>query len=58
MRSAFKGNVAGLIIWSENMASISFGREKQKQFLKYSLHIFRESLMKNYGDAEMERVAS
>ncbi|PCJ00652.1 MAG: DNA polymerase III subunit delta' [Flavobacteriales bacterium] len=58
MRSAFKGNVAGLIIWSENMANISFGREKQKQFLKYSLHIFRESLMKNYGDAEMERVAS
>ena len=58
MRSAFTGKVDGLITWSENMASASFGREKQKQFLKYSLHVFRESLMQNYGDAEMERVAS
>lgn len=57
MRSAFTGKVDGLISWSENMASAAFGREKQKQFLNYSLHIFRESLMKNYGDAEMERIA-
>lgn len=55
MRSAFKGEVAGLIEWSENMASTSFGREKQKQFLAYALHLFRESLIKNYGDPEMER---
>jgi DNA polymerase-3 subunit delta' len=58
MRSAFKGEVAGLITWSENMASTSFGREKQKQFLKYALHLFRESLIKNYGDPEMERTAN
>ncbi|MGB0887973.1 MAG: ATP-binding protein [Vicingaceae bacterium] len=58
MRSAFTGKVDGLIEWSENMASTAFGREKQKQFLKYSLHVFRESLMRNYGDAEMERVAN
>jgi len=58
MRSAFKGNVAGLITWSENMASAAFGREKQKQFLKYALHLFRESLIKNYGDPEMERTAN
>jgi len=58
MRSAFKGEVAGLITWSENMASTSFGREKQKQFLKYALYLFRESLIKNYGDPEMERTAN
>lgn len=58
MRSAFTGKVDGLIAWSENMASAAFGREKQKQFLKYSLHVFRESLMSNYGHSEMERVAS
>ncbi len=58
MRSAFTGKVDGLIAWSENMASTTFGREKQKQFLKYSLHVFRESLMSNYGDSEMGRVAS
>jgi DNA polymerase-3 subunit delta' len=58
MRSAFTGKVDGLITWSENMASVAFGREKQKQFLKYALHICRESLMRNYGDAEMERLAN
>lgn len=58
MRSAFKGEVAGLITWSENMASAAFGREKQKQFLKYALHLFRESLIKNYGDPEMERTTN
>ncbi len=58
MRSAFTGKVDGLIAWSENMASTAFGREKQKQFLNYSLHVFRESLMQNYGDAEMTRLAS
>jgi DNA polymerase-3 subunit delta' len=58
MRSAFTGKVDGLITWSENMASTAFGREKQKQFLKYALHVCRESLMRNYGDTEMERVAN
>lgn len=57
MRYAFKANVLGLINWSEEIAATSFGREKQKQFLKYGLHLFRESLIKNYGDNEMERVA-
>ncbi|PCJ28585.1 MAG: DNA polymerase III subunit delta' [Flavobacteriales bacterium] len=57
MRSTFKANVPELIIWSEEIAKTSFGREKQKQFLKYGLHLFRESLIKNYGNSEMERVA-
>lgn len=57
MRSAFKGNVPGLITWSEEIAKTAFGREKQKQFLKYALHLFRESLIKNYGASEMERIA-
>lgn len=57
MRSAFKGDVAGLITWTEQIALSSFGREKQKQFLKYGLHLFRESLMANYGDNSLGRVA-
>lgn len=57
MRSAFKGDVAGLITWTEQIALASFGREKQKQFLKYGLHLFRESLMTNYGDNSLNRVA-
>ena len=58
MRSAFKGDVAGLIAWSENMASTAFGREKQKQFLSYSLHLFRESLVQNYGSADLGRTTN
>jgi DNA polymerase-3 subunit delta' len=57
MRSAFIADVAALIICSEEIAKVSFGREKQKQFLNYSLHIFRESLIKNYGSSNLERVA-
>lgn len=58
MRGAFKGDVPALITWSEEIAKPSYGRETQKQFLKYALHLFRESLIKNYGAEEMERVAS
>ena len=58
VRAAFKGNVPALIVWSEEIAKTSFGREKQKQFLQYALHVFRESLIKNYGNSEMERIAN
>jgi DNA polymerase III subunit delta' len=58
MRSAFKGDVPGLIHWTEEIASTSFGREKQKQFLNYGLHVFRESLITNYGNDELSRVTN
>lgn len=57
MRSAFKADVPGLIDWTENMARTSFGREKQKQFLKYSLHLFRECLIQNYAQDNLNRMA-
>ncbi len=53
MRSAFVGNVPGLIGWTDEMAKI--GREKQKQFLIYGLHLFRESLIMNYGDVALSK---
>ncbi|NCP45398.1 MAG: DNA polymerase III subunit delta [Flavobacteriales bacterium CG18_big_fil_WC_8_21_14_2_50_32_9] len=53
MRSAFVGNVPGLIEWTDEIAKI--GREKQKQFLIYGLHLFRESLIMNYGDAALSK---
>ena len=58
MRAAFKANVPALIEWSEEIAQTSFGREKQKQFLNYCLHIFRESLIQNYGDETLNRIAA
>lgn len=33
--------------WSEDMASSSFGRERQKDFLNYSQHMIRENFIKN-----------
>lgn len=53
MRSAFVGNVPGLIDWTDEIAKI--GREKQKQFLIYGLHLFRESLIMNYGDNSLSK---
>ncbi len=57
MRSAFQADVPSLISWTDEVAKSSFGRERQKQFLKYCLHVFRESLMSNYGDVELNRIA-
>jgi len=56
MRMGFKGDVSGLISYSDEISKI--GREKQKQFLNYSLHIFRESLIRNYADDSLNRVSS
>ncbi len=57
MRAAFKADVATLIKWTDEIAKPSFGREKQRQFLDYSLHIFRESLITNYGSSDLGRIA-
>src|SRR5690606_6260849 len=56
MRSAFVGNVPGLIEWTDEMAKT--GREKQKQFLNYALHLIRESLIMNYGNSSLAKQTS
>lgn len=55
MRMGFKGDVIGLIQFSEELSKI--GREPQMQFLNYALHIFRESLIQNYGDDSLVRTS-
>ncbi len=45
MRLAWVPDVPGLTTWTDEMASL--GREKQKAFLKYTLHILRENLLLN-----------
>ena len=54
MRYCFKADVIGLIEWSEEISRI--GRERQKHFLNYGLHVFRESLMMNYGSPSLQRI--
>jgi DNA polymerase-3 subunit delta' len=41
--------------WAEQIAAL--GREKQKVFLKYALHMFRQSLLKNYTQNQLTRTS-
>ena len=51
MRLAYQRNVKELRKWSDTMAG--FGREKQRRFLTYFLHMIRESFVYNFGDDEL-----
>ena len=51
MRQAYRRDVRGMKGWSETMAS--FGREKQKRFLNYFLHMVRESFVYNFQKPEL-----
>jgi len=50
MRFVWKKDVLSLINWSEELAAI--GREPQKRFLSFSLHLLRENLMMNLGQGK------
>lgn len=54
MRMAFKKDFYGMSKWSDIMAKI--GRERQKSFLEYGLHIFRETLITNTNISSLLRV--
>lgn len=59
VRTAFlakknKTSIQKLISWSEKMASK--GREEQKFFLKYVMEIFRQALMINYGNPQLQYI--
>lgn len=56
MRVCYKKNVLEMMDWSESTAEKS--REYQKQFLKYSLHMFRQSLLSNYTEGALTNVSS
>lgn len=55
MRLALKFDCTKSLEWIDENASM--GREKQKQFLQYSLEVFRDSLMYNYGDRNLVRLS-
>src|SRR5690606_21489168 len=56
MRAAFKADVISLISFSDDIQKI--GREKQKQFAQYCSHIFRESLINNFGSSSLNKRTS
>ena len=55
MRVCYKKNVLEMMDWSEGISNKS--REFQKVFLKYALHMFRQSLLKNYTEDTLTRVS-
>ena len=48
MRASLKFDPKAVMSWIDEIAAT--GRERQKNFLKYALHIMRESLMLSYAD--------
>lgn len=55
MRVCYKKDVLQMLRWADNMGGQS--REKQKAFIKYALHMFRQSLLKNYTEDVLVRVS-
>lgn len=54
MRLAYSAKIVDLVKWTENIART--GREKQKNFLEYSLRIIRENLMMNLAPEKQQIV--
>jgi DNA polymerase III subunit delta' len=54
MRMALKFDASKMNQWIEQTAG--FGRERQKQFFQYALHLIREALMINHGASNLVRL--
>jgi len=55
MRVCYKKNVLGMMLWAESVAATS--NEHQKVFLKYALHMFRQSMLRNYTKDHLTKVS-
>ena len=55
MRVSYKKDVIGMMDWADKMATEP--KERQKFFIVYALHMFRQSIMANYIGHEMMRVS-
>ncbi|MES2798441.1 MAG: DNA polymerase III subunit delta' [Bacteroidota bacterium] len=55
MRVCYKKDVLEMLNWSDEAALM--GRERLKQFIDYSLHMIRQSLLRNYTEDQLTRVS-
>lgn len=55
MRVCFKKDVNSMLAWTDAIATQT--REGQKLFLKYALHMVRQSILKNYTQEMLTRVS-
>jgi DNA polymerase-3 subunit delta' len=56
MRVCYKKDVIQMIDWSEKVGGI--GKEKQKIFIKYAIHMFRQSMLKNYTENQLTKISA
>jgi DNA polymerase-3 subunit delta' len=56
MRASLKFNPQAVLAWIDEVSAA--GRERQKNFISYSLHIIRESLVLNYGDPSLVKLGA
>lgn len=55
MRVCYKKDVIAMMDWAETLTS--FSRDHQKTFLNYCLHMFRQSLLRNYTDNQLTKIS-
>lgn len=55
MRVCYKKNVVDMLDWSDAIAGKN--RARQKIFLEYALHMFRQSMLRNYTEDRLTRVS-
>lgn len=54
MRICYQANILKVTEWIDRIAKI--GREQQKGFLQYALHMIRESLVHNFASSDLQRL--
>lgn len=54
-RYAYKKDVLGMMNWANRVAN--FGKEDQKSFLSYGLHMFRQSVLYNYTQDKLVKLS-
>lgn len=56
MRASLRFNPKEVMSWIDEITAA--GRERQKNFLNYALHIMRESMVLNYGDIALVKLGA
>lgn len=56
MRASLKFDAKAVITWIDEVSAA--GRERQKNFINYALHIIRESVIINYGDPSLTKLGA
>lgn len=55
MRVSYKKDVIAMLDWAEDASSLT--KDRLKHFLSYCLHMFRQSILRNYTDDQLTRLS-